>query len=102
MYSEEEFYMFSEEHGLMCGVSGDSYWVYNGRWEGTRKGDEFTVEMTGKVLNITDWKRVYRRDLSEDDKINWYIPTDKEEEVERINKDNDEFNASMVGEGIAF
>lgn len=97
---DAKFYMFSEEHGLMCRGSGDgSYWVYNGSWEGTRKGDEFTVEMTGSVSNITDWRKVYRKDLSEDEKFRWYLPTDYEEESRR--KSSEYYN-SILDDDVAF
>ena len=57
-------YWYSENAGLWCEYTdSNDYYVINGEWDGTRNGDEFTVNYTGKVIVITDWVIVTRAEL---------------------------------------
>jgi hypothetical protein len=66
-------YKFSEERGLLCSTKGNSYYVINGAWEGTRNGDEFKIKYGGETLIITDWVDINPHEMSEEWQYQWYF-----------------------------
>lgn len=74
-------FMFSKSAGLACSGLNVSdrpvlYYVYNGNWEGERKGDQFTcTEFPGEEpQTITDWEEIDSADWTAKELAVWYVP----------------------------